>query len=212
MCPPVIIPIATALGTSNLAAGLGVAGTAMAAVSAGLGFMGQQQAARAQQSQWHESARLAQEDLRLKQQQMVAREMEERSQFAQQSEEIKRRSARAMGFTQAAAGVSGVYGNTVDVLIQEFGRQQAESLYAVQRNRDMRSRQMNMEMLGMQQAAVSGIRRSAPTTGMPSFISPLLQTAGAGLNYAGMFMGPGLKSSAGPSNPWMPIGLVGGGS
>lgn len=214
MCPPILVPIATALGTSTLGAGLAVAGTAVSAAAAGLGFVGQQQAYQGQVDQWHESAALAQEDLRLKYQQAHLREMEERAQFAQQTEEIQRRSMRAMGYTQAAAGSAGVYGNTIGVLMQEFGRQQADSLLAVQRNREMRSSQMQMEMLGMQQAAVSNIRRSAPTMGAPSLLSPLLQTAGAGLNYSAMFMGPGMQSGASGASqqtPWRPIGLVGGG-
>lgn len=202
MCPPLLAAIpgaaalGTALGTTATAGGMVIAGTALAGASSALQFFGQQQAASAQEDAWRQTAELTNADLRLKYQQMQLRELEERQAFAQQSMEIGRRTARAIGYTQAAAGEGGVYGNTVNMLMQDFGRQQSESFFAMQRSAQMRSQQFGLESLGYQQAGVANINRSAPTTSQPFFLSPILQTAGAGLGYAAAFMGPGTGAEA----------------
>lgn len=204
MCLPLLagIPaaIGSALGTTATAGGLVLAGTALAGASSALQFFGQQQAASAQEDAWRQTAELTNADLRLKYQQMQLRELEERQAFAQQSMEIGRRTARALGYTQAAAGEGGVYGNTVNMLMQDFGRQQSESFFAMQRSAQMRSQQFGLESLGYQQAGVANINRSAPTTSQPFFLSPILQTAGAGLGYAAAFMGPGRNNNTSPAN------------
>lgn len=202
MCAPLFaaipgaISLGGAMGVSSAAAGMMIAGTSIAAASAGLQFIGQSQAASAQEAAWKQTAELTNADLRLKYQQMQLRELEERQAFAQQSMEIGRRTARALGYTQAAAGEGGVYGNTVNMLMQDFGRQQSESFFAMQRSAQMRSQQFGLESLGYQQAGVANINRSAPTTSQPFFLSPILQTAGAGLGYAAAFMGPGTGAEA----------------
>lgn len=215
MCPPLLAAIpgalaalpgaaslGTALGTTAAAGGLVMAGTALAGVSSGLQFFGQAQAASAQEDAWRQTAALTNADLRLKYQQMQMREMEERQAFAQQSMEITRRTAKALGYTQAAAGEGGVYGNSVNMLLQDFGRQQSESMFALQRNAEMRSRQFGLESLGFQQQGIANINRSAPTTSQPFFLSPILQTAGAGLGYAASMMGPGRADAAETSVPY----------
>lgn len=188
--------LGTALGTSAAAGGLVIAGTTLAGASAGLQFLGQRQAASSQEAMWHQTAQLTAADLRLKYQQMQLREMEERSAFAQQSQEIQRRTAKALGFTQAAAAQSGVYGSSVATLLQDFGRQQAESLFALQRNSAMRSRQMGLESLGMQSAGVAAINRAYPDSAQPSILSPLFQTAGQAMSLIGSNLGPGSQQGS----------------
>lgn len=188
---PGAVPLGAALGTSAAAGGLVIAGTTLAGASAGLQFLGQQQAASTQEAMWHQTAALTSADLRLKYQQMQLREMEERAAFAQQTQEIQRRTMKAMGFTQASAAQAGVYGNSVNMLLADFGRQQAESLFALRRNAEMRSRQMGLEMVGMQNAGIGNINRAYPSTTQPSLISPILQTAGMGLSLMGQNLGPG---------------------
>ena len=202
MCPPLLaaipgaLSLGTALGTSAAAGGLVIAGTALAGASAGLQFIGQSQVASAQQLAWRQTAALTAADLRLKYQQMQLREMEERQAFAQQSMDISRRTAKAMGFTQAAAGEGGVYGNSINMLLQDFGRQQSDALFALRQNAEMRSRQFGLEALGLQNQGIANINRSAPDTWQPSFLSPLLQTVGAGFNLAAMNIGPGFGQNA----------------
>jgi len=194
MCPPLLaaIPAAvgSALGTSAAAGGLVLAGTALAGASAGLQFIGQSQVASAQQSAWNQMAALTNADLNLKYQQMQLRELEERQAFAQQSMDISRRTAKAIGFTQAAAGEGGVYGNSINMLLQDFGRQQSDALFALRQNAQMRSRQFGLEALGLQNQGIANINRSAPDTWQPSFLSPILQTVGAGFNFAANNIGP----------------------
>lgn len=203
MCPPLLaaipgaVALGGALGSSAAMGGLVIAGTAMSAVSAGMQYVGQQQAARAQGAAWHEQARLVNEDLNLKYQQLHLREMQERESFAQQSMEITRRSMQAMGYTQAVAGAAGVQGNAVNMLMMDFGRQQAEAMAALQRNREMRAEQFSLEALGYQQQGIATIHGGAPTTSPPSILSPILQTAGAGLNFMAMGLGPGTGGGGG---------------
>lgn len=202
MCAPLLqaIPFAasmgSALGTSAAAGGLVVLGTTLAAASAGLQFAGQAQAASQQESAWNQTAALTASDLRLKYQQMQLRELEEREAFSQQSQEIQRRTMRAMGFTQAAAGEGGVYGNSVNMLLQDFGRQQSDAMFALRRSAENRVRQLSLESVGMQQAGIASIYRSAPTTSQPSILSPIFQTAGAGLSLAAANLGPGVAPGA----------------
>jgi hypothetical protein len=194
MCPPLLaaIPAAkalgTALGTSATMGGLIIAGTAASAAAAGLSFAGQNQAAQAQQAMWNQVALNTRSDLNLKYQQLHLREMQEREAMAQQSLEVSRRAFQAIGFAKTAAGEAGIGGNSVNMLMQDFGRQQAESHAALGRNASMRSSQLGLEALGFQQQGIGNIFRSAPTAYRPSIFSPILQTMGAGLG----FMGQGL--------------------
>jgi hypothetical protein len=189
--------LGTALGTSAAAGGMIIAGTTLAGASAGLQFLGQSQVASAQESAWKQTAALTNADLKLKYQQMALRELEERQSFSQQSMEIGRRTAKAVGFTQAAAGEGGVYGNSINMLLQDFGRQQADALFALRQNADMRSRQLGLESLSLQNQGIANINRAAPDTWQPSFLSPILQTAGAGFNLAAMNIGPGFGAASG---------------
>lgn len=199
---PGAVALAPLLGVTESMAGLVIAGSAVAAGSSALQFMGQSQAASSQQQMWNQTAELTRKDLNLKYQQMQMREIQEREAFGQQASTIMARTAKAVGYTQAAAGEGGVYGNTIATLLQDFNRQQSDSLMALQRNAMYRSQQFGLESLAYQQQGISSINRSAPTQSQPSIFAPIFQTIGAGLGYVGMGLASGAPSGGGSAPPY----------
>lgn len=202
MCPPLLaaIPFAssigTALGTSAAAGGLLIAGTAMSGAAAGLSYMGQKQATDQQNAfqkyQYEETQRLANANLLQQYRQIGLRQQEERAAFAQQIQQIEMEGRQAMGQAAVQQGQSGIYGNSYDILLMDFRRQQMEAVGNAELNYAMRDRQMNLEAQGFRSQAEAQVIRAMPQyQASPSIISPILQTFGSGLGMAADFAGPG---------------------
>lgn len=208
MCAPLLaaIPMAAtvggALGTSAAAGGLVIAGIAASGAAAGLQYMGQKQAADSsnnfQQYQYDQAQRLANENLLQQYKSIAMRQQEERAAASQQVQKIQEEGFAALGEAAVASGDSGVYGNSVSVLMDDFRRQQTESISNSDLNYAMRSRQIQASMAGMQGQAESQMIRAMPQyQSAPSIFSPILQTAGAGLSLAGNMAGPGFRTPEG---------------
>lgn len=194
MCLPFLAPIGAALGASAAnAAAVGTLATlsvAATAASAGVSFAGQAQQASVQKYQYRESQRLAKENLQLQYQQMAVRQREEQIAKAQQVQQIRQEAENAFGSIRTEAGESGIQGNTVNVLLAEFERQQAESLANLQLNYDFRNRQLQIEQLGMQGSAEAAMIRAYPQVSSPSIAAPLVQTGAGVLNAVTMYGDP----------------------
>jgi hypothetical protein len=208
MCPPLLaaIPFAaslgSALGTSAAAGGLLIAGTALSGAAAGMSFVGQKQAADAQNKyqkyQYEETQRLAGENLLQQYRQIGLRQQEERAAFAQQIQQIEMEGRQALGQAAVSQGESGIYGNSFEVLLMDFRRQQMESIANAELNYSMRERQMNLESQGYRSQAEAQVIRAMPQyQANPSIISPVLQTAGTAFGLAGSLAGPGFFQSGG---------------
>jgi hypothetical protein len=201
MCPPLLaaIPFAAsvggALGTSAAAGGLLIAGVAASGAAAGLAYMGAKQQAdynnEFQNYQYEQTQRLARENL-VNQYKMVGlRQIEERAAMSQQMQVIQSETMQALGEATVRSGESGVYGNSINALMMDFRRQQAESVGNVELNYLMRDRQLQMEQVGLRSQAEANVIRAMPQYTMaPSILSPILQTAGAGFGLAGNLAGP----------------------
>ena len=208
MCPPLLaaIPFAasmgSALGTSAAAGGLMIASLATSAAAAGMSYAGQKQASddanKYQKFQYEETQRLATNNLMLQYEQIGLRQREEGQAFAQQMQVIQSEGMQALGQAAVKSGESGVYGNSVEALMNDFRRQQTDSVANLELNYAMRGRQIQAQALGFQGQAETTINKSIPQyQAAPSIVTPLLQTAGAGLNTAAMLQGPGGYSTPG---------------
>jgi hypothetical protein len=191
MCLPILAPIGAALGASAAQAAavgtMATLGLATSAAGAAMSFVGQSQAASAQRYQYSEAQRLANENLQLQYRQMAVRQREEQVSKAQQVQQIRMEAEQAFGSIRAESGESGVYGNTVDILMREFERQQNESLSNLDLNYDFRNRQLQIEQLGMRGRAESAMIQAYPNQTAPSIITPLLQVGGSALNTVNMY-------------------------
>lgn len=191
MCLPLLAPIGAALGASEAAAAavgtLTTLSLAATAASAGMTFAGQQQAANSQEYQYRESQRLASENLQLQYSQMAVRQREEQIAKAQQVQSLRAQAEQAFSTIRTESGESGVQGNSVNILLAEFERQQSEALANLNLNYEFRNRQMRMEQLGMRGQAEASVIRSYPTQSQPSVFSPLLQVGAGALNAVNMY-------------------------
>jgi len=205
MCLPLLAPLGAALGASaSSAAAVGTMAAlsvAASAAGAGMGFVGQKQAADSQRYQYDQTQRLANENLQIQYQQMAVRAREEQIAKSQQVQEIQSQAEQAFGAIRAEAGEAGIQGNSVNSLMNEFARQQNESLANLDINYDFRSRQLYMEQLGMRGQAESSMIRAYPNQTSPSIATPLLQTGASVLNTVGMYGNFDRMPAFGSSSP-----------
>jgi hypothetical protein len=214
MCLPFLAPIGVAIGAS--AANAAAVGTlaafslAATAASAGLSFAGQKQAADAQEYQYKEGQRLANENLMLQYQQMAVRQREEQIAKSQQVQQITAEARNAFSTIATEAGEAGIQGNTVNILMGEFERQQGEALANLNLNYDFRNRQLQLEQLGMRGQAEAAMIRAYPTQGQPSIFSPLLQVGAGALNTVNMYGNLDRMGQTGGSNVIGPYSSISG--
>lgn len=205
MCLPFLAPIGVALGASAAqAAAVGTMATMMlatTAASAGLSFAGQAQQASAQRYQYQEAQRLSNENLQLQYRQMAIRQREEQVAKSQQVQQIRAEAEQAFSTISTEAGESGIQGNTVNILMGEFERQQGEALANLNLNYDFRQRQIQLEQLGFRGRAESAVIQAYPNQTAPSIASPLLQIGGGLLNTVNMYGNPDRMPSLGGSSP-----------
>lgn len=205
MCLPFLAPIGAALGASVAAeAAVGTLATlslATTAASAGLSFAGQAQQASAQRYQYQEAQRLANENLQLQYQQMAVRQREEQIAKSQQVQQIRAEAEQAFSTITTESGEAGIQGNTVNILMGEFERQQGEALGNLNLNYDFRQRQLQLEQLGFRGRAESAMIQAYPTQTAPSILSPMLQIGGGFLNTVNMYGNPDRMPAFGGSRP-----------
>jgi hypothetical protein len=189
-----------------------VAQLAAAAASASISYVGAKNSAAAQEYQYKQAQRLAQENLQQQYAQMAVRQREEQIAKSQQVEQLSKEAYAAFGNIQTVAGESGVQGNTVNILMEEFRRQQAESIANVNLNYDFRRRQLAIEQLGLRGQAEGAMIRAYPTQGQPSILSPIFQVGGTALSSIGMYGSPtgmgkywlgGSATGSGTGNPYL---------
>lgn len=211
MCLPFLAPVGAALGASAAAQAavgtIAVLSIAASAASAGVSYAGARASANAQEEQYKQTQKLAQANLVNQYSSMAIRQREEQIAKAQQVEQLTNEAAKAYGNIQTTAGESGIRGNTVTSLMEEFKRQQGESLSNLQLNYDFRNRQLQIEQLGLQGQTQANIIRSYPTQSQPSILSPIFQTGGAALGAVTMYGSP-----AGMGRYWLGNRSGGGGS
>lgn len=160
---------------------MAVTSFAISAASTVSGFIGAQQAAADQNEMYRDNARNANEDAKNKYVSMQQRMMQEQAAAAQQKQEAGRDARAARATALVAAGESGVAGNSIGALMQEFYGREAAYNDSVDANTEMTLKQMNAEMKGIKyqtQDRINSVARARP----PSFFDAGLRIAGAGFD------------------------------
>lgn len=163
---------------------------AMAVVGALSAVAGHQQAevaAKVQTKQHEQNQRNAQAALRDSYIAIQNRQQQEAESAAQQVEERRRESVRQMSSGYAAAGEAGVSGFSVQSILADIGATAARDISSIEQNRDWSLDQLNSEMSGARNQAMS--QMNATTAGVrPSGWATALQigssAAGAYSSYA----------------------------
>lgn len=163
---------------------------AMAVVGALSAVAGHQQAevaAKVQTKQHEQNQRNAQAALRDSYIAIQNRQQQEAESAAQQVEERRRESVRQMSSAYAAAGEAGVSGLSVQSILADIGATAARDISTIEENRDWSIDQLNSEMSGARNQAMS--QMNATTAGVrPSGWATALQigssAVGAYASYA----------------------------
>ncbi|QUG89066.1 hypothetical protein GR140_09920 [Pseudomonas putida] len=163
---------------------------AMAVVGALSAVAGHQQAevaAKVQTKQHEQNQRNAQAALRDSYIAIQNRQQQEAESAAQQVEERRRESVRQMSSAYAAAGEAGVSGFSVQSILADIGATAARDISTIEQNRDWSLDQLNSEMSGARNQAMS--QMNATTAGVrPSGWATALQigssAVGAYASYA----------------------------
>ncbi|HHK0424574.1 TPA: hypothetical protein ACQQIU_002746 [Pseudomonas aeruginosa] len=163
---------------------------AMAVVGALSAVAGHQQAevaTKVQTKQHEQNQRNAQAALRDSYIAIQNRQQQEAESAAQQVEERRRESVRQMSSAYAAAGEAGVSGLSVQSILADIGATAARDISTIEQNRDWSLDQLNSEMSGARNQAMS--QMNATTAGVrPSGWATALQigssAVGAYASYA----------------------------
>ena len=171
------------------------ASVALGAAQGGMQFMGQQQAARAQEKA-QRNATIAEQQRYL--QQVSAQRLAERQETVAAAQAIQRaatKSREARATARVSAGEAGVAGVSVDSLINDLTRKQAEYNFSVQQQMEFTG--VNRS-LGLQDAAqrsrmnLLSINRPIPQPNLAGSVISGISTglsAYAGMSDAGLFEG-----------------------
>jgi hypothetical protein len=170
---------------------LTIAAIAVAGASAGLTYVGQAQAARAQSAMQGQNAATAIQSYRLQQSELQNQLLQQRSQTEQQDvqQTIAAEQARASERVSAAEG--GLSGVSLSSILTQTNREQALNRAVSGRNyQTLQQEETNKE--GQAYFDMQNRVNSVPGGIFPSLAAPILQTAGAGLNaYASYIYKPG---------------------
>ena len=196
MCPPILVPIGAALSGSAAAA----AGTAAAASQAMLGFTalstiattgltirGQQQAAKAQ-AQAQANATEAERQRYLNEvSSMRMQEQQENIAAAQRIQVASKKAEEARATARVSAGEAGVAGISVDALINDLSREEADYRFSVTQQQEFTN--VNRE-LQLRDAGLSS------NLNLLRINRPISQPDYAGAVVRGISTGVGLASGA----------------
>lgn len=129
-----------------------------------------------------------------------SRETEERTAATLQTESVARRTALAVGNTQANAAESGVSGNTVAELVGQLQGDQGEANVGILRNRDSIIAQLGRQRESAR-AQYDATVANAQSNGPSPLLSGVLGAASTLVNYRLGHSAPGSKITTEDANP-----------
>jgi len=160
MCDPV-----TALTVATVASGV-------------TGFIGQQQAASAQEAANMQSRNLAIQNQNLQIRALRNQEEEDAVQASQALQDSAREAAALRARATVAAGESGVSGLSIDALMGDIVRQETENRLNILQTQDFRQRQRQLDREGLGITTQSQINQ-LPAVQYPSFLEAVASTGSA---------------------------------
>lgn len=162
MCDPVSLTIATV-------------------ASAGMSYIGQQQAAKAQEKANRQSAALMMQNQALQIRALQNAEDEDRERTNEDIMDNQKAADAARATAAVAAGESGVSGLSVDALLGDLIRQESENRGDILTSQDFRQRQRQLDREGIGITTQSQVNQ-LPRPEYPSFLGTALQAGIDGVN------------------------------
>jgi hypothetical protein len=146
-------------------------------------YMGQAQAAKAQQSANNASAALITQNQKLQIQSLQNREEEDAAKAGQQAFESQRAARERAATARVSAGEAGVSGLSIDALMGDYSRQSGENTINILTNLDYAQRQRQLERESIGITSKSQINQ-LPQVQSPSLLGSALETgANAAFTY-----------------------------
>lgn len=164
MCDPITM-VAAALGTAQTVTG----------------YVGERQAAAAQNAMVRENQKAANANLVREYADVQTRQIQEEDAAAVQKQDISREARAARATTMAAAGEAGVSGLSVDALLADVYGKEATAKDRISQNSGFTTSNLTREMDGLKAKAQDRINSMPWVTG-PSSFAAALKIGGVGLD------------------------------
>ncbi|TRA85481.1 hypothetical protein EXN24_23650 [Rhizobium rhizogenes] len=164
MCDPITM-VAAALGTAQTVTG----------------YMGERQAAAAQNAMVRENQKAANANLVREYADVQTRQIQEEDAAAVQKQDLSREARAARATTMAAAGEAGVSGLSVDALLADVYGKEATAKDRISQNSGFTTSNLTREMDGLKAKAQDRINSMPWATG-PSPFAAALKIGGVGLD------------------------------
>ena len=185
MCDPVSIAVGSALSGGALtgtAAGIAGASTMLGVASSATSFIGQRRMAR-QQARYQARAAEAERQRAMQEQSALrVRQAQEQEAANREMAEVALKSREALARTRTSAGEAGVAGASVEMLLDDYTRQEAAYRIGITRQQEMRDVQTGLALTDAgYRTQMRQIEINKPID-KPSFLTGALSIAQGGLS------------------------------
>ena len=184
MCDPVSIAVGSALGATGSATAVGMVGatTMLGVASSATSFIGQRRMAR-QQARYQARAAEAERQRAMQEQSALRlRQAQEQEAANREMAEVALKSREALARTRTSAGEAGVAGASVEMLLDDYTRQEAAYRIGITRQQEMRDVQTGLALTDAgYRTQMRQIEINKPID-KPSFLTGALSIAQGGLS------------------------------
>jgi len=184
MCDPVSIAVGSALGATGSATAVGMVGasTMLGVASSATSFIGQRRMAR-QQARYQARAAEAERQRAMQEQSALRlRQAQEQEAANREMAEVALKSREALARTRTSAGEAGVAGASVEMLLDDYTRQEAAYRIGITRQQEMRDVQTGLALTDAgYRTQMRQIEINKPID-KPSFLTGALSVAQGGLS------------------------------
>jgi hypothetical protein len=184
MCDPVSIAVGSALGATGSATAVGMVGasTMLGVASSATSFIGQRRMAR-QQARYQARAAEAERQRAMQEQSALQlRQAQEQEAANREMAEVALKSREALARTRTSAGEAGVAGASVEMLLDDYTRQEAAYRIGITRQQEMRDVQTGLALTDAgYRTQMRQIEINKPID-KPSFLTGALSVAQGGLS------------------------------
>ncbi len=184
MCDPVSIAVGSALGATGSATAVGMVGatTMLGVASSATSFIGQRRMAR-QQARYQARAAEAERQRAMQEQSALRlRQAQEQEAANREMAEVALKSREALARTRTSAGEAGVAGSSVEMLLDDYTRQEAAYRIGITRQQEMRDVQTGLALTDAgYRTQMRQIEINKPID-KPSFLTGALSIAQGGLS------------------------------
>lgn len=157
---------------------------AISVLSAGVQIRAQQQAAQAQAKAQRNATIAEQQRLLQEMSSMRLKEQQENIAAAQRVQVAGKKAEEARATARVSAGEAGVAGLSIDALINDFTREEAEYRYSVTQQQEFTNVNRDLQMRDAQLGSTMNLLRINKPIQRPDFLGSALRGASTGLSIA----------------------------